>query len=148
VIRIRSTASPAGSVALPTSPGSCFASIGQLTGVFVAGPTTSTNGLVSADLAGEIQHVLGEVLEPAAAAVGLEVSYPHLGPISRVGPIIAAAMRALAEAGDGQWPLPKHVEPYWKSYVSTAFRDDVAISPEQLTAWFSATVGQKMPRMS
>jgi hypothetical protein len=91
-----------------------------------------------ADLAGKIQHVLGEVLEPAAAAVGLEVSYPRLGPISRVGPKTAAAMIALAEAGNGQWPFPKHVEPYWKSYVNTAFRDDVAISPAELTAWFIA----------
>ena len=32
------------------------------------------------DLAREIQRVLAEVLEPAAAEAGLEVSYPRLGP--------------------------------------------------------------------
>ena len=31
-----------------------------------------------ADLASAIQHVLIDVLEPAAAALGLEISYPHL----------------------------------------------------------------------
>jgi hypothetical protein len=94
-------------------------------------------GLV--DLASEIQRVLTEVLEPAADAVGLKVSYPRLGPISRVGARTAAAMTALAEAADGQWPLPKHVEPLWKDCVFTAYRDDVAINPDELTEWFIAS---------
>ena len=59
-----------------------------------------------ADLASAIQHVLIDVLEPAAAALGLKISYPHLGPISRVGTRTAAAMTALAEAGEGRWPWP------------------------------------------
>jgi hypothetical protein len=92
-----------------------------------------------ADLASAIQRVLREVLEPAAAAVGLEVSYPHLGPISRVGTRTEAALTALAESGDGQWPLPDDVEPVWRSFVLTAFRDDVALKPEELTAWFIAS---------
>src|SRR5262249_46327589 len=55
------------------------------------------------DLASVIQYILGEVLEPGATAVGLEVGYPRLGPISRVGPKTQAALTALVEAGDGQW---------------------------------------------
>ncbi len=92
-----------------------------------------------AELANAIQHVLREVLEPAAAAVRLAIAYPHLGPISRVGARTAAAMTALAEAGDGQWPLPDELEPAWRHFVLTAFRDDVAFNPEELTAWFLAS---------
>jgi hypothetical protein len=91
------------------------------------------------DLAAEIQLVLADVLEPAAAAAGLEVSYPRLGPISRVGPRTTAAMTALAEAGDGQWPLQESLEPVWRNFVLTAFRDDVALNPEELTEWFLAS---------
>jgi len=89
-----------------------------------------------ADLAGAIQHVLKEVLEPAAAALGLEISYPRLGPISRVGNRTASAMTALAEAGDGQWPLSDNLEPIWRTFVLTAFREDAALHPGELTAWF------------
>jgi hypothetical protein len=92
-----------------------------------------------ADLAAEMQHVLAEVLEPAAAAVGLEVAYPRLGPISRVEPRTAAALTALAGAGDGQWPLPEHLEPLWEQVVRNAYREGVAINPEELTAWFAAS---------
>ncbi len=92
-----------------------------------------------AELAKEIQFILAEVLEPAAAAVGLEVSYPRLGPISRVGAKTAAAMTTLAETGDGQWPFPPQVEPLWRKFIHTAYRDDVAIHPEELTAWFIAS---------
>jgi hypothetical protein len=92
-----------------------------------------------AELAGEMQHVLGDVLEPAAAAVGLGVAYPRLGPISRVEPRTAAVLTTLAEAGDGQWPLPDHLESLWQQFVRTAYRDGVAISPEELTAWFIAS---------
>ncbi|MBI1914955.1 MAG: hypothetical protein HYS12_09505 [Planctomycetes bacterium] len=92
-----------------------------------------------AELASVIQHVLREVLEPAAAAVGLEVSYPRLGPISRVGTRTEGVMTALAEAGDGQWPLPDEIEPVWRKFVLTAFREEVALKPEELTAWFIAS---------
>jgi hypothetical protein len=91
-----------------------------------------------ADLAMAIQHVLREVLEPAAAAVGLVLSYPRLGPISRVGTKTEAAMTALAESDDGQWPLSGDVEAVWRTFVLTAVRDDVALKPEELTAWFIA----------
>jgi hypothetical protein len=94
-------------------------------------------GLV--DLAREIQRVLAEVLEPAAAEVGLEVSYPRLGPISRVGAKTTAAMTALAEAADGRWPLPDEMESLWEKFVVTAVRDGVAINPEELTEWFVAS---------
>ena len=90
------------------------------------------------DLANVIQHVLAEVLEPAAAAASLEVSYPRLGPISRFGPRTTAALTALAEAGGGQWPLPEAMEPLWRTFVVIAFRDDAALNPEELTAWFAA----------
>jgi hypothetical protein len=86
-----------------------------------------------------IQHVLREVLEPAAAAVGLGVSYPRLGPISRVGTRTETAMTALAEAGDGRWPLPEEAEPVWRQFVLTAFREDVALKPEELSRWFVAS---------
>ncbi len=106
----------------------------------VRGGTYNTHEWVSlADLAKAIQDVLREVLEPAASVVGVEVSYPRLGPISHVGTRTAAAMTALAEAGDGQWPLPDELEPVWRTFVLTAFRDDVAVSPEELTAWFIAS---------
>lgn len=88
------------------------------------------------DLASAIQHVLKEVIEPATAAVGLEASYPRLGPISRLGPKTEAAMTAFAESGDGQWPIPEHVAPLWRAFVQTAFREDVALKPQELTAWF------------
>src|SRR5439155_19531350 len=90
-----------------------------------------------ADLASVIQYILREVLEPGATAVGLKVAYPRLGPISRVGPKTQAAMAALLEAGDGQWPLPQQVEERWRILVLTAFREDVALKPEELTAWFA-----------
>jgi len=96
------------------------------------------------DLAREIQRVLAEVVEPAAAAVGLEVSYPRLGPISRVGPQTEAAMTTLAEASDGQWPIPAHAEPLWRTFVLTAFREEVALKPEELTAWFVASGWDKL----
>ncbi len=92
-----------------------------------------------AELASVIQHVLKEVLESAAAALGLEISYPLLGPISRVGNRTAAAMTALAEAGDGRWPLSDDLEPIWRTLVLTAFRDDAALHPGELTAWFIAS---------
>ena len=74
-----------------------------------------------ADLASTIQHILKDVLEPAAAALGLEISYPRLGPISRVGNKTEAAMTALAEAGDGQWPLSEQLEPYLADFCSYGF---------------------------
>jgi len=91
------------------------------------------------DVAHTIQQVLREVLEPAAGASGLKVTYPHLGPISRIGENTAGAMTALAEAGDGQWPLPERAEPLWRALVRTAYREEVAIKPEELTAWFNAS---------
>jgi hypothetical protein len=91
------------------------------------------------DLAREIQRILTEVLEPAAAEVGLEVSYPRLGPISRVSAKTIAAMSALAEAADGRWPLPSDLEPAWKNFVVTAVRDEVAINPEELVEWLVAS---------
>jgi hypothetical protein len=48
-------------------------------------------------------------------------------------------MTTFAEAGDGQWPLPEHVESLWRKLVQTAYRDGVAIQPEELTAWFIAS---------
>jgi hypothetical protein len=96
-------------------------------------------GATLADLASVIQHILREVLEPGATAVGLKVAYLRLGPISRVGPKTQAAMTALVEAGDGQWPLPQQVEQRWRIFVLTAFREDVALKPEELTAWFAAS---------
>ncbi len=92
-----------------------------------------------ADVARTIQQVLREVLEPAADASGLTVSYPHLGPISRFGENTAGAMTAFAEAVDGQWPLPERAEPLWRALVRTAYREEVAINPEELTAWFNAS---------
>jgi hypothetical protein len=92
-----------------------------------------------ADVAYSIQQVLREVLEPAAEASGLIVTYPHLGPISRIGENAAEAMTALAEAGDGQWPLPERAESFWRALVRTAYREEVAINPEELTAWFNAS---------
>lgn len=91
------------------------------------------------DLAREIQRVLAEVLEPAAAEAGLEVSYPRLGPISRVGTRTMAAMTALAEVADGRWPLPDEVGPIWEKFVITAVRDSVAINPEELIEWIFAS---------
>jgi hypothetical protein len=85
-----------------------------------------------------MMQILREVLEPAAAAVDLDISYPHLGPISCFGTRTEAALMALSEAGDGQWPLPEEVEPAWRSLIITAFTDNVALKPEELTAWFLA----------
>lgn len=106
----------------------------------VQGGTYNTDEQASlADLAGAIQHVLKDVLEPAAAVVGLSISYPRLGPISRVGTSTAAVMTALAEAGDGQWPLRAGSEVVWRDFVQTAYREEVAISPDELKAWFIAS---------
>jgi hypothetical protein len=91
------------------------------------------------DLSGEIQRVLTEVLEPAAAKVGLEVSYPRLGPRSRVGSKTTAAVTALADAADGSWPLPVETESLWEKFVITAVRDGVAIDPGELVEWFVAS---------
>jgi hypothetical protein len=91
------------------------------------------------DLAREIQRVLAEVLEPAAAEAGLDVSYPRLGPISRVGTRTTAAITALAEAADGRWPLSTNLEPAWESFVRTAVREGVAINPDELIEWIAAS---------
>jgi hypothetical protein len=94
-----------------------------------------------ADLASAIQHALVDVLEPVAAAIGVKISYPYLGPISRVGNKTESAMVALAEAGDGRWPWPNsdELERKWRTFVLTAFRDDAALNPGELTAWFIAS---------
>jgi hypothetical protein len=92
-----------------------------------------------ADLASEIQRVLAEVLEPAATEAGLEVTYSRLGPVSRVGPRTTEAMTALAESAEGQFPLSKEAESYWRSFVQTSYQEEVAIRPEELTAWFLAS---------
>ena len=106
----------------------------------VRGGTYDIKGSATlADLARVIQHILREVLEPGATAAGLEVAYPRLGPISRIGPKTQAAMIAFVEAGDGGWPLPRQVEERWRILVLTAFREDVALKPEELTAWFAAS---------
>jgi hypothetical protein len=102
-------------------------------------------GLGLPEVANTIQHVLAEVLEPAAATVGLEVTYPRLGPISRVGARTAAAMTAFAEAADGQWPLSVALEPAWRHFVVTAFREGVAFKPEEVTAWFNASGWEEGP---
>jgi hypothetical protein len=102
-------------------------------------------GLALSEVARAIQDVLAEVLEPAAAAAGLTVAYPHLGPISRVGARTAAGMTALAEASDGQWPLPDALESVWRNFVVTAFREDVAFKPEELIAWFKASGWEERP---
>jgi hypothetical protein len=91
------------------------------------------------DLADIMQYALAEAVEPAAAAAGLEVAYPRLGPISRVGPRTAAALEAFAEAADGQWPLPEGVEPTWRQVVITAVREGAALHPEELSAWLVAS---------
>jgi hypothetical protein len=63
--------------------------------------------------------------------------YP-LGQISRVGLQTATAMKAIADAAGGKWPLPESLEPAWRRFVVTAFRDDVAFDPDELTRWFTA----------
>jgi hypothetical protein len=108
-------------------------------------PPDNRPGLSLSELANTIQHVLAEVLEPAAAAVGLEVTYPRFGPISRVGARTTSALTAFAEAGDGQWPLPDALEPAWRKFVVTAFREDVAFQPEELIAWFKASGWEERP---
>lgn len=90
------------------------------------------------DFASEIQRVITEVLEPSAAAVGLEISYTHLGPFSRCGIGTKAAMIALAEAGNGQWPLPPALQPLWRKFIITALREDAALHRYELTKWFIA----------
>jgi hypothetical protein len=45
---------------------------------------------------------------------------------------------AFAEAADGQWPLPEGLEPTWRRFVVTAYRDDVAFDPNELAGWFAA----------
>jgi len=91
-----------------------------------------------AALAHTIQQVLREVLEPAADAAGLKISYPHLGPISRIGENTTVAMTEFVKAGDGQWPLPEKAEPLWRTLVRTAHHEEVALNPEELTDWFNA----------
>jgi hypothetical protein len=91
------------------------------------------------DLAREVQRVLAEVLEPAAAEVGLEVSYPRLGPISRTGTKTTAFLTAIAEAADGSWPLPDDAESLWKKLILAAAREGVAVNPDELTEWFAAS---------
>jgi hypothetical protein len=91
-----------------------------------------------ADLANAMQFAMAEVLEPSAQALGLAVSYPRLGPISKVRPATVAAMTAFAEAADGRSPLPDEVQPLWRIFTRTAYQDAVAISPDELTAWFIA----------
>lgn len=85
-----------------------------------------------------VQHALTDVLEPAAAAVGLTIAHPRFGPISRVGPRTATTMNAFAETADGQWPLPETLETAWRRFVVTACRDDVAFDPGELAGWFAA----------
>jgi hypothetical protein len=91
------------------------------------------------DMAEVIRHALRDVLEPAAAAAGVEVSYPRLGPLSRIEPQTLSTLTTLADAGDGRWPLPNEVEPLWRAFLFTAFRGDVAFVPEELTAWLRAS---------
>lgn len=91
-----------------------------------------------AGVAEAVQHALTDVLEPAAAAVGLTVTYPRFGPISRVGPRTIATMSAFAEIADGQWPLSETLETAWRRFVITACRDDVAFDPDELEGWFAA----------
>lgn len=90
------------------------------------------------DVAIEIQRVLTEVIEPAAAQVGLEVSYPRLGPTSRIEPRTLAALTTFAENAEGRWPLNPELEPLWSAFVRTAVRNDVAINPSELVSWFIA----------
>jgi len=45
-------------------------------------------------------------------------------------------LTALAEAGDGQWPLLEHAEALWRKFIFTAYREEVALKPEELGAWF------------
>jgi hypothetical protein len=59
-----------------------------------------------------------------------------LGLISRVGLRTAAAMKALTDVAGGQWPLPESAETVWRRFVITAFHEDVAFEPEELTRWF------------
>jgi hypothetical protein len=97
-------------------------------------------GLV--DLAHTIQHVLRDVVEAAAIATGLSVSYARLGPISRVGENTARAMTAFAEEADRQLSPTERTEKVkslWQTFIHTAFREDVAINPDELTSWFNAS---------
>jgi hypothetical protein len=59
-----------------------------------------------------------------------------LGLISRVGLRTAAAMKAFTDVAGGQWPSPESAEPAWRHFVITAFHEDVAFEPEELTRWF------------
>jgi hypothetical protein len=91
-----------------------------------------------ADLASVIQHVFEAVLEPSAKTAGLKVSYPRIGPISRIGVHTEQVMTAFVEYGDGKWPLSEHLEGMWRIIVLTAKGDNSAIDPKELMAWFTA----------
>lgn len=99
---------------------------------------TLERGPTFIDLAIAIQTVLTEVLEPAAAEVGLEVSYQRLGPTSRMEPRTLAALTDFVETAEGRWPLPPELDPLWAAFVRTAVRNNVAINPSELVAWFAA----------
>lgn len=90
------------------------------------------------EVAAVVQQVLADVIEPAAAAVGLSADYPRFGPISRVGPRTDMALRAFAEAADGRWPLTEALVSAWRRFVVTAYQDDVAFEPGELARWFKA----------
>ncbi len=38
-----------------------------------------------------------------------------------------------------KWPPSQQAERLWRNLILTAFREDVALKPEELTAWFAAS---------
>lgn len=90
------------------------------------------------DVPREILRVLTEVIEPAAAAVGLETAHPHFGSISRIDVRTAAALGLVADRGDGRWPLPDAAEGPWRKFVYAGYRGNVAFHADELATWFRA----------
>lgn len=81
---------------------------------------------------------LTEVVEPAAAAAGLEVAYPRFGPISHLDSRTIAALELVADRAGGQWPLPDTAEGSWRKFVFAGYRGNVAFHGDELTDWFRA----------
>ena len=88
------------------------------------------------EVAGIVDDVIRNVINPVATDLGLKVTIPRLGHASQVPPKTMATLYIFSDLAAGTWPLSADMDRAWNRFVATACREGAAFDIDELMDWF------------